>query len=159
MCVYIYIYIYRPEGIYGPPGGEYDDNLFRFTLLTLACLEAWLLSSSLLSVVVLYVTYDTQYYYFIVEQTIFNILQVPQRVKIHQRGVQWKQGVVVYMIHGLFCYIILPPSTAPLSDCTPLWWIPRESRSVPGSPHPGTPGVHVRPGCRGPSKCSCYYYE
>eukprot|EP00403_Amphidinium_massartii_P031110 CAMPEP_0178408052 /NCGR_PEP_ID=MMETSP0689_2-20121128/19742_1 /TAXON_ID=160604 /ORGANISM="Amphidinium massartii, Strain CS-259" /LENGTH=729 /DNA_ID=CAMNT_0020029139 /DNA_START=93 /DNA_END=2278 /DNA_ORIENTATION=- len=30
----------RSEGIYGPPGGEYADNLFRFALLSLAAAEA-----------------------------------------------------------------------------------------------------------------------
>ena len=41
-------------------------------------------------------------------------------IKIHQRGVQWKQGVVVYTI----LYAVLLFNTAPIhctpSDCTPI---------------------------------------
>ena len=36
------------------------------------------------------------------------------------KGVQWKQGVVIYVIYILVYYIILPQSTAPTSHCTPL---------------------------------------
>jgi len=42
-CDYVFVehHCYkRAEGIYGPPGGEYSDNLFRFSLLSLAALEA-----------------------------------------------------------------------------------------------------------------------
>ena len=53
-------------------------------------------------------------------------------VDILQRGVQWKQGVVVYIMpYILIYYIILPPftarpPTAPPSaeypECLPSWW-------------------------------------
>ena len=48
------------------------------------------------------------------------------RVEIRRRGVQWKQGGVVYIILQavLSCNTTLPPSTAPASDCNPLWWKP-----------------------------------
>ena len=39
--------------------------------------------------------------------------------KIHQRGVQWKQGVVICMM----LYTSLLYHTTPI-HCTPLWWIP-----------------------------------
>lgn len=42
-CDYIFVYhpsYRRAEGIYGPPGAEYGDNLFRFALLSLAAAEA-----------------------------------------------------------------------------------------------------------------------
>mmetsp|Transcript_25651 Transcript_25651/g.59286 ORF Transcript_25651/g.59286 Transcript_25651/m.59286 type:complete len:740 (+) Transcript_25651:95-2314(+) len=42
-CDYIFVEhecYRRSEGIYGPPGGEYPDNLFRFALLSLAAAEA-----------------------------------------------------------------------------------------------------------------------
>ena len=37
------------------------------------------------------------------------------------------------LYYRLFYYMILPPSTAPPSDCTPLWWIPSEPRGDPTS--------------------------
>ena len=40
--------------------------------------------------------------------------------KIYQRGLQWKQDVVVFMMCYILVYhIVLPPSTAPPSHCTP----------------------------------------
>ena len=38
---------------------------------------------------------------------------------IPQRGVQWKQGVVIYMTLHTSYYMILPQSTAPPIRCTP----------------------------------------
>jgi len=43
VCDYVFVdhpCYRRSEGIYGPPGGEYGDNLFRFALLSLAAAEA-----------------------------------------------------------------------------------------------------------------------
>lgn len=43
VCDYIFVNhacYRRAEGIYGPPGAEYGDNLFRFALLSLAAAEA-----------------------------------------------------------------------------------------------------------------------
>lgn len=43
VCDYVFVdhpCYHRPEGIYGPPGAEYDDNLFRFALFSLAAAEA-----------------------------------------------------------------------------------------------------------------------
>ena len=48
------------------------------------------------------------------------------RFKIHQRGVQWKQGVVVYML--LDTSVLY--DTTPI-HCTPLWWIPRGWSKTP----------------------------
>jgi starch synthase len=42
-CDYIFVdhpCFRRSEGMYGPPGGEYADNLFRFTLFAIAAAEA-----------------------------------------------------------------------------------------------------------------------
>ena len=41
-------------------------------------------------------------------------------LKIQQRGVQWKQGVVIYMMLYTSCYIILPQSTAPPPTAPPV---------------------------------------
>ena len=45
-----------------------------------------------------------------------------RRLKNHQTGVQWKQGEVIYLMlyTSLLYYIILHPSTAPPSHCSPL---------------------------------------
>ena len=43
----------------------------------------------------------------------------PPYLYILQRGVQWKQGVVIWMV----LYTILLYNTTPI-HCTPLWWIP-----------------------------------
>jgi len=43
VCDYIFVdhpSYHRGEGIYGPPDGEYQDNLFRFALLSIAAAEA-----------------------------------------------------------------------------------------------------------------------
>mmetsp|Transcript_85675 Transcript_85675/g.239893 ORF Transcript_85675/g.239893 Transcript_85675/m.239893 type:complete len:737 (+) Transcript_85675:81-2291(+) len=43
VCDYVFVdhpCFRRSEGIYGPPGAEYTDNLFRFALLSLAAAEA-----------------------------------------------------------------------------------------------------------------------
>ena len=44
---------------------------------------------------------------------LFELIYIPQR------GVQWKQGVVIYMMLYTSLLYILPPSTAPPSHCTP----------------------------------------
>ena len=41
-------------------------------------------------------------------------------LKIHQRGLQWKQGAVVYIILQIVALNNTTPCTAPPSDCTPL---------------------------------------
>ena len=45
----------------------------------------------------------------------------PPVIYIPQRGVQWKQGVVIYMMLYILLFdVILPQSTAPPCDCSPL---------------------------------------
>ena len=41
-------------------------------------------------------------------------------IKIHQRGVQWKQGVVICMLLYTSLLYNTTPSAAPPSHCTPL---------------------------------------
>ena len=59
-------------------------------------------------------------------------------LKIHQREVQWKQGVVVYIIlRGCF---IIPPSTAPPSRLHPPLM---NTQETPGGNGNGAPGLSI----------------
>jgi len=116
-CNYVFIDHHcfkRPEGIYGPPGGEYDDNLFRFTLLTLACLEAPLildLQGSTFGQDVLFIANDWQ----------TGLLPVYMQHKYRKHGV-YKQARSMMVIHNIGYQGKFIKSKYPLDSFLGLPW-------------------------------------
>lgn len=119
-CDYIFVdhpCFRRPEGIYGPPGAEYDDNLYRFALFSLAATEAPLIleiNGSTYGQDVLFICNDWQTgilpVYLLYKYKLHNVYtNARSMMVIHNIGYQGKYQRSKYPVDS---YLHLPPNLA-----------------------------------------------
>eukprot|EP00930_Biecheleria_cincta_P088987 TRINITY_DN7823_c0_g1_i2.p1 TRINITY_DN7823_c0_g1~~TRINITY_DN7823_c0_g1_i2.p1 ORF type:complete len:883 (-),score=165.00 TRINITY_DN7823_c0_g1_i2:145-2751(-) len=119
-CDYIFVDHHcfrRAEGIYGPPGAEYGDNLFRFALFSLAATEAPLvleINGSIFGQDVLFICNDWQTgilpVYLLYKYKMHNVYtNARSMMVIHNIGYQGKYQRSKYPVDS---FLYLPPNLA-----------------------------------------------
>ena len=109
-CIYVYVYVY----VY-VHGALTISSPIIFSENHTTCSKQQLETHPSGNIVCILVQKEQQQRQLFSEIIVGEIVVRSPSVKIHQRGVQWKQGVVIYRI----CYTSLLYDTIPIR-CTPL---------------------------------------